>query len=585
MWRYLAIYRPERGAPLRPPADLALLHHDHSLSVYGQALKQPCRLADGSGIILGVSFDEAGDRLETLSCAETSKMRQTDGRSLLERFWGGYIAFQTDADAVRVVRDPSAAMPCYWTSHGGSLVLASDPDLMVRAGCTAPSIDWPHLALRLKTPGAHHDATCLLGVRELPRGGRLRLGTDAAPQVESLWSPWTFADRGWNRTPAEAAEALQAVTRRCVRAWASVHDGIVLSLSGGLDSSIIAACLTGSPTPTTALTMVSDDPIGDERVFAQAVAERCGLPLVARTYPLQRIDLSKTNTALQPRPNGRAIAQAFGQTLTDLQQTVGFDALFTGGGGDNVFCAMTSVLPLVDRLKVQGPTLGAWTTLNDLVGLTRCTYHQAISQTLRRLRTPRSLHPSVDDRFLSAEVKALLPPTPAASWLSSAGDRPPGKVEHVRMIETIHNFTEASVAPGVSTVSPLLSQPIVELCAQFPTWMWCAEGHDRALARMAFQDHLPKGVINRSSKGGPDEEMYRVFDGARGFIVETLSNGLLAANGIVDAAAVATYVSGPGSYRDSDYVRVLQLLDAEVWARTWADRASQPPSLLRAVAS
>ncbi|MGK4422636.1 asparagine synthase-related protein, partial [Klebsiella pneumoniae] len=54
------------------------------------------------------------------------------------------------------------------------------------------------------------------------------------------------------------------------------------------------------------------------------------------------------------------------------------------------------------------------------------------------------------------------------------------------------------------TVSPLLSQPLVETCLGVPSWLWFEGGRNRVVARRAFAGDLPADVIWRRSKGTPD---------------------------------------------------------------------------------
>src|SRR5258706_1812747 len=70
------------------------------------------------------------------------------------------------------------------------------------------------------------------------------------------------------------------------------------------------------------------------------------------------------------------------------------------------------------------------------------------------------------------------------------------------------------------TVNPLLSQPLVELCLQLPTWVLTHGGRGRALARRAFATDLPKEVATSRSKGGMEEHLKTILlhniDFARG---------------------------------------------------------------------
>ncbi|WP_371514794.1 asparagine synthase-related protein [Brevundimonas denitrificans] len=143
-------------------------------------------------------------------------------------------------------------------------------------------------------------------------------------------------------SPETAAVRLRETTQRCVRSLASEYDQIVLSLSGGLDSSILAACLSDAPSNVTCLTLVTPALVSDERRYAQAMADRVQLRLVEGHYEHGNIDLGRSNTAHLPRPNGRALAQEFERLAEAILGRGTARAVFMGGGGDSVFCTVSS---------------------------------------------------------------------------------------------------------------------------------------------------------------------------------------------------------------------------------------------------
>ena len=63
-------------------------------------------------------------------------------------------------------------------------------------------------------------------------------------------------------------------------------------------------------------------------------------------------------------------------------------------------------------------------------------------------------------------------------------------------------------------ISPLFSQPLVELCLRIPTYVLTHGGWDRAVARRAFYDDLPPEIRNRRHKGGIEEHL-RLHPGAQ----------------------------------------------------------------------
>jgi asparagine synthase (glutamine-hydrolysing) len=113
-------------------------------------------------------------------------------------------------------------------------------------------------------------------------------------------------------------------------------------------------------------------------------------------------------------------------------------------------------------------------------------------------------------------------------------------------------------------IFPLLAQPILEACLAIASPHWIARGQDRSVAREAFRQDLPARTIGRRSKGRRDGLVARVFDQHRRKIGECLVDGRLAAAGLIDRAAICATAARPSS-PDDRYMRLLELLDAELW--------------------
>jgi asparagine synthase (glutamine-hydrolysing) len=148
----------------------------------------------------------------------------------------------------------------------------------------------------------------------------------------------------------------------------------------------------------------------------------------------------------------------------------------------------------------------------------------------------------------------------------------PGSTAQVAALINAHVYLERFARTTmVTNLSPLLLAPVVETCLAIPTWLWCAGGKDRAPARMAATN-LPPDITRRKSKGSPLQMHAQYFDTHREALKQFLCDGLLAENGIVDRTAVDRYCSLPPPVRDLDYLRLLELVDAEIWCRYQVDQ-------------
>ena len=532
-----------------------------------------------AGCILGYLFPRHGPArpLTDLSAGEVASIAGSHGQTLLSAFWGGYVAAVAGPDFVRVTRDPSGNFPCYLSTCNGLVLFASDAELLAAATASPVSIDYEEIGRQLYRAFVPSATTALGNVRELLPGFALRLpgGLD---QQEPCWSPWDHVRERGDRS-AEAAERLSRIVQHCVRAWASTHNRLLLSVSGGLDSSIVAACLANAGSDTVCLTMFTDDPSGDERPFARALCDRLGLPLIERPYRLRDIDIAEPLATNQPRPRDRTQANAYERVHNAVASEIGAGAFMTGNGGDHVFGYSQSAAPVADRYLSEGLGQGMFAALLDVCRQTGCSMADAIGQAWRLIRRSQAYRVRPNPLFLeSGFVAGLGVDDLHHPWLDAPADALPGKAAHVATILRVQPNLEPSGGIRFPVLNPLVSQPIVEACLAVPSWEWRAGGRDRSLARRAFAGDLPPIILNRRVKGTPGHFAAKLLDHFRGPIRERLLGGRLAAHGIVDAVAVERVLAGERPVPDLERVRLLELVSAEAWIDHWAMRPqrSQP---------
>lgn len=501
----------------------------------------------------------------------TSQVSLSHAQTLIDKFWGGYVCIIRDVDdrSFHVVRDPSGALPCLYARLPTGWVVSSDIETLVAAGLVSPRVDWNQLVRHLSSYDLRTEATCLSSISECLAGTRIRFINDDR-SVTQVWSPWDHVHGDRQSTQADLADQLFGVTSQCLEAWAGVFPEILLGISGGFDSSVIATTLGRIGSRTTCLTMATDHPEGDERKYAHIAADAAALPLLERFHCLKDIDPTRSSARHLPRP----VLAAFGQSeylqKVELVRSLGAKAYFTGIGGDNVFCHLRTANPIVDRLNVEGLSPRLWETVQDVCDLTNCSVWEAVSAAISRGMRPAAYLWKSDHRLLDRPSGPML----SHAWLNAPENRSPGKAAHVAMLTriqgTIDGFPRQDMVP---MVNPLLSQPIVELCLSIPTWRWIEGGQDRSVARAAFARQLPAPLVNRRSKGGPLTFAAEIVELHRSTIRELLCEGLLADHGVIDRLAVADLLSGTTPVPADYLLRIMLLAEAEVWSRHWSGPA------------
>lgn len=138
---------------------------------------------------------------------------------------------------------------------------------------------------------------------------------------------------------------------------------------------------------------------------------------------------------------------------------------------------------------------------------------------------------------------------------------------HIAALISAHNFFERVPRTVQSShIWPLLLAPIVEVCLSIPSWVWCGDGSDRSVARLAATD-LPEEIVRRKGKGSPTHLSARYFETHQTAIGNFLCEGMLCERGIINPDAVRIYCKRPPPVRDLGFLRILELVDAEIWCR------------------
>jgi asparagine synthase (glutamine-hydrolysing) len=525
--------------------------------------------ADGS-VLIGQAFNPAGERLACFPEQLSRALSSSDRSAALRGTWGNYALFSASSGGVLVYREPSGSVPVYRCGDAGLFVsdaaIASHLELLRDA-----RIDRAFLVHWLQFPFLRTARSGLRQVTELLPGMALTLGRTGEWIETAIWHPSSFAARDAALDdPAEAARRLRETALATVAAQPGDAD-IILRLSGGLDSSIIAACLADAGTPFRCVNFATRARDGDERSYARSVAAEFGLDLVEVGEPGQiGLEVPRRRSF---RPLINPLLEPFERAVAGAAEALGTSLMVDGAGGDNLFCSITSAAPVLDALAA-GPLGQAAGTVRDIAARADCTIWEVLGAAARRALRKRP--PWKEDcSFLLPQ--AMLRTCELHPWLSGLAALP-GKREHVEALVHIHHFLDRSPSPRAS-LHPLLAQPLVELCLRIPSWLWVRGGRDRAVAREAFAGLVPSSILRRRTKGSLQSLLYRSFEQLRAGIGELILEGELARRGIVDAAAVDRTLAGDDWKGDAAQLRISEMAALELWLRSWRADPADPSTL------
>lgn len=526
-----------------------------------------------AGVIIGILFSRTSSaRLKSLPSNAPDRANSKCLASWLVReCWGAYVAILTglQADGAQILVDPSGLLPAYGTETGTHYLVVSSPDLIEQVTGERPQPCWPATQAHLARPDLRQRSACLKQVSEFGRGELTIVGKKVSVSA-TLWSPQIFMPAGNSRSCGDVAEELQAITTMVVGAWANVLGPVAVAASGGVDSSMICAALAKTGHPFGCITLATADPSGDESAYVEMLSRHLGVRYEARVYDMQHIDpLYSVSTGLA-RPTRKPFMAALDTALFQARQSLGAKVIFDGNGGDSLFCFLHSAVPVVDRLLIEGPGRGSVSTFLDMCRLTGCDL-----PTMTRAVTRRLLHRrggsvwAPDLRLLTAGAEDVENVEPLSPWFDVSVGCHQGKHDHLALI--LRNQNRLNGLASLPRFSPLMSQPMVEYCLGVPTWLWCTGGINRAPARAAFASDLPRDILVRTSKAGPDSFLWQFFETYRPLYRELLLDGMLARNGLLDRDSVEQALKVDSTSASEIIYRVFDVVEAENWVRSWQD--------------
>ena len=552
-------------------------------------------LHEGRGVVLGTLFrrqpllnDSASSNPVTLTESESEEIIQSRGRLLISSYWGRYVAILSDVTApvTRIIRDPSGHLPCYKARVAGVRIYFSRLSDYCRLGVAPLSVNWDYMAARMVLCSLQSRETGLNEIEELHAGECDAVGNDAA-RYEFYWHPFWFAQSPPLENAAEAAGRLRATAKACIHSWAACYSSVLHRLSGGLDSSVVLGCLRDAPSRprVTCVTYFPEDEDaredGDERDYARAAAREaeCTLIEVPRS-PTSRLSLM-SDMGEFPVPmifNSRNVEES--ALERQLAQDHNAGARFGGEGGDQLFFQSPMVASVGDSLWYRGMSRSLFGRVRDVAQTEQLSIWRVLQQGILEglLGAPWDAYGQVlrAAEFVSPEVLVTVRRSNSLRtrfrhpWFSTAASLPHGKLWHILWLSTAPHFYTALAREGdPERVEPLTSQPLTELCLQIPTFVLTAGGKDRALARQAFVQDIPAIILERQRKASIESFIRRSLLNNIRFVRETLLDGVLVQQRLLDRELLEAALSGRHERIASAPTALFDFLGVEVWTRRW----------------
>jgi asparagine synthase (glutamine-hydrolysing) len=508
------------------------------------------------------------------------------GERCVERFNGMWAFAIWDGLERRLFcsRDRFGIKPFYYRFANGRLSFASE----LQAFTADPEARLePNLhAVREYLDQAYLDHTArtfLAGIHRLPPAHSLVLD-DRGLRIEPYWR----LESG--RAPADAASAVRELFVDSVRLQLRSDVTVGTALSGGLDSSAIAATvdhlLRTDPQNARAVgprqrtfTAYFDIAGFDERPYARAVVERTNAEGHWITWGARDVVAALPGIVrVHGEPSGSTSTMA-GWWVMRAAREAGVTVMLDGQGGDELFGGYRAHLGfrfadlLADRRLRELRT--------ELAGFRAEHGAGALLTATARPFAPESLTRLVRGRIRGGTT---LVHRDLRSVKNGTGDEAspfPDRFRRYRELlltrrglpELLRYEDRNSMAHGVEARVPFLDHRLVELAFSLPGHELIRGGRTKDVLRRALSDLLPPAVRERTDKLGfvTPERMW--FRGALGDLAaDVFASRSFAERGFFDRAAAARRLDRHRRGEIDAGMELWRALNLELWAQAFLDR-------------
>jgi len=531
-------------------AGLALGHRRLAVLDLSEAAAQPMVSASGRIVVVyngeiynfrdlraelageGCPFRGHGDTEVLVAACERWGVAQAVGRC--EGMFA-LAAWDRRDRTLTLARDPLGIKPVYWGEANGAFFFASELKALQAYDGWRPEVDPSALAAYLRYGYVPAPQSIYRGVWKLAPGCLLEVATGAGPRVRRYWSLEGVAEDGL-RAPlgsddGEAADALEGALREAVGRHLVADVPLGVFLSGGVDSSVVAALAQAEGEgPVRTFTVSFQDPAYDEARHAARVAAHLGTEHTElEVAPAQAREVIPALPDWYDEPFGDS-SQVPTYLLSKLSRRHVTVAL-SGDGGDELFAGYhrhvwaerlhqaTEAVPAPLRRAVgealRSPSPGAWDRLFSVLPEHR--RPRQAGEKVHKLAAAMAGAggaAGVHERLVSQweGVVSMAGETEedrVPLWERGGLERIPDALHRTRLVDALTYLPDdvltkvdrASMAVGLEVRVPLLDPQVVQLAWRLPRSMLVRGGRSKWLLRQVLHRHVPRALVERPKTG------------------------------------------------------------------------------------
>lgn len=266
------------------------------------------------------------------------------GPSFLELLNGQFALALYDSRRRRMLlaRDPAGIAPLFYVWRQGTLLFASEIKALLEHPLCGREVDLTGLDQVLTLPGPVSPRTLFRGVNSLPPGHVLTL-EDGAIETRAYWDLDYPLESELDAEAAPDFDELDARLRRAVAYRLQADVPVGFYLSGGLDSSLIAALIreeddaSGARRQRHAFSIGFDDAHIDERRHQELMARQVEALHHTEIFSAREIESRLRRAVMHAEAPLKESYNTCSLALSSMVHAHGLKVVLTGEGADELF--------------------------------------------------------------------------------------------------------------------------------------------------------------------------------------------------------------------------------------------------------
>jgi asparagine synthase (glutamine-hydrolysing) len=527
------------------------------------------------------------------------------GEAMLPKLNGifAFAIWDKKQDLLFLARDGLGVKPLYYAETPKGFLFASEIKALLAEAGVERSLDPLAIGYYLTYLWSPEPFTVLKSVRKLESGNSMIVRNG------KIRGHKRFYDLPYDRptadiSPRDAVVQVREATRRAVERQMIADVPVGAFLSGGLDSSMVAAlakdyvtngrlqCFTigFSDSAWAAEGMVDDLP------YAKSVAEHLGVDLHTICVGPEMANHLEAMIYHLDEPQGDP-APLNVLFISKLAREHGIKVLLSGAGGDDIFSGYRRHLalwrerywnwmpqPLKKGLRNLTQRLPLLTASSRRIA--KAFQYAHLEGDERLVSYFNWIDPSISSSLAGPLLKEGLQGSDLSSPLIESLSRLPKdtpSLNRMLYLEAKHfladhnlNYTDKmSMAAGVEVRVPLLDLDLIALAASLPTGFKQNGTSGKWIFKKAAEPYLPYAVIERPKTGfgAPIRRWLRVE--LKSMVDDVLSESSLATRGIFDPKRVRELVQMDRLGKIDAAYTIFTIICTEIWCRIFLDRGGK----------